>query len=389
MNRKFLSDMAEATALTRAGKLTDATEMLQRALRGQSEDPRPDAALETSGDDIIDGAFTVVTEPAREPSGQSTAPKADPKPRKPLGATLRDISRGGMPDFGFRTTRPSEADPNFTLHQHSSAAGSRDYMMFLPNPMPAAPCPVVVMLHGCTQSPQDFANGTRMNALAQTEGVIVIYPAQPAGANMNKCWNWFRPEDQRRDTGELAIIAAITREVLSQQNADPARVYVAGLSAGGAAAVLLAQACPDLFAAVGVHSGLAAGAATDMPQAFAAMRSGAAGSVTKHSIPTIVFHGTADATVHVENAHAVAKQAQRGLGGNRSMTKATSANGRSYDRTLLTSADGKALGEVWLIDGAGHAWAGGSTDGSFTDPKGPDASAEMLRFFLQHRQARN
>lgn len=382
MNRKFLSDMAEATALTRAGKLTDATEMLQRALRGQPDDPLPDAERALAGDDIIDGAYTVVN----EPDGEKPAPKATPKPRQPLGATLRNISRGGMPEFGPRTARQQDTDPNFTLHQHSSAAGLRDYMLFVPQPMPEAPCPVVVMLHGCTQSPQDFATGTQMNALAQAQGVIVVYPAQPAGANMNKCWNWFRPEDQQRDTGELAIVAAITREVLSQHNADPARVYVAGLSAGGAAAVLLAQAYPDLFAAVGVHSGLAAGAAKDMPQAFAAMRSGAAGVVTHHTIPTIVFHGTADATVHVDNAHAVAKQAQRGLTGKRNTIKATSPNGRSYERTVLTSADGRAMGELWLIHGAGHAWAGGSTAGSFTDPSGPDASAEMLKFFVQHRR---
>lgn len=382
MNRKFLSDMAEATALTRAGKLTDATDLLQRALRGRADTADPPVFRQDLGGDLIDGSYTVVTEPAAHPA----APKAPQKPRKPLGATLRDIARGGMPDFDLPTARQTEGDAQFTLHHHRSAAGARDYMLFLPHPMPTTPCPVVVMLHGCTQSPQDFANGTGMNALGQAEGVIVIYPAQPAGANMNKCWNWFRPEDQQRDTGELAIIAALTREVLSQHNADPVRVYVAGLSAGGAAAVLLAQAYPDLFAAVGVHSGLAAGAAKDMPQAFAAMRSGAAGGVTRHSIPTIVFHGTADTTVHIENAHAVARQAQRGLAGSRSTARATSANGRAYDRTILTLPDGKAAGEVWLIQGAGHAWSGGRTDGSFTDPKGPDASAEMLRFFLQHRR---
>ncbi|MDO8883688.1 MAG: PHB depolymerase family esterase [Pseudotabrizicola sp.] len=391
MNRKFLAGMAEATALTRAGKLTDATEVLQRMLQGSTDEHHGSVEDATADGDIIDGVFTVAADPLREPAGKGTAPKPDqgaatPKPRKPLGATLRDISRGGMPDTGHRTARPLGKDANFTLHRHNSAAGSRDFMVFLPHPMPTTPCPVVVMLHGCTQSPQDFADGTQMNALAHSEGVIVVYPAQPVGANMNKCWNWFRPEDQQRETGELAIVAAITRDVLLAQNADPARVYVAGLSAGGAAAVLLAQAYPDLFAAVGVHSGLAAGAATDMPQAFAAMRNGASGTVTQHKIPTIVFHGTADTTVHIDNAHAVVEQAQRGLGGKRSTTKSTPANGRSYDRTILKSAEGTTLGEVWLIHGAGHAWAGGSTAGSFTDPKGPDASAEMLRFFAQHRR---
>ncbi len=379
MNNQFLSGMAQATALTRAGKLTEATAMLQRTLQGQTDQPsEPSAASQHA---VIDGVFTVVTPAAPQPDRSG----ATPKPRKPLGATLRDISRGGMPEQGNRTALQPADTAHFTLHQHRSAVGARDFMLFLPDPMPQEPCPVVVMLHGCTQSPQDFADGTRMNTLAQAQGVIVVYPAQQSGANMNKCWNWFRPEDQQRDTGELAIVAAIARDVLSSHNADPTRVYVAGLSAGGAAAVLLGQAYPDVFAAIGVHSGLAAGAASDIPRAFAAMRSGAGGTATRHSIPTIVFHGTADTTVHIANAHFVADQAQRGLIGKRSTTTAKSANGRSYDKANLSVAEGKTVGEVWLIKGAGHAWSGGSSDGSFTDPKGPDASAEMLRFFRQHR----
>jgi len=398
MTRTPLTCMAQVTALTRAGRLGEATVLLQRHLRGQTDNmtrPAPQSPpLSVPGSDVIEGVFTVLDTPPRRTAAQgaraqkvpaSVAPVA--KTREALARTLRRIARGGMPDVGGRIAPDASHDDHFTLHHHTDAAGSLDYMLFLPHPLPAAPCPVVVMLHGCTQSPPDFAIGTGMNVLAQAQGVIVVYPAQAAGANINKCWNWFRPGDQQRDKGEPAILAAITRKVLARQNADPLRVYVAGLSAGGAAAVILAQAYPDLFAAVGVHSGLAIGAAQDVGSAFAAMNTGAAGHSVAHRVPTIVFHGTADTTVNIANARAVARQAQRGVRGSYGSTTGSAPGGRSYTRQSLTAPDGRSMGEVWLIDGAGHAWAGGNARGSFTDPAGPDASAAMLRFFAQHRLA--
>ena len=373
MTHPFRNGMAKATALIRAGNLTEATARIQAMLRPAPDTPEPDP-------DMIEGSFTAV---------DTAAHRADPARRKPLGETLRTLARRKMPGTGGRKTDPANQDPRFTTHTYSGPEGSRDYMLYVPAAADTAPVPVIVMLHGCTQSPLDFAAGTGMNALAAAQGFIVVYPAQPTGANMNKCWNWFRPGDQARGAGEPAVLAAITRAVLTTQNADPTRVYVAGLSAGGAAAMVLGLVYPDMFAAVGVHSGLAAGAARDMPQAFAAMQGGAAGDTGKPGIPAIVFHGTADPTVAVANAAAVARQAQAGLTGQRGVRRGRAAGGRGYEVALLTAPDGRTLSEVWLIDGAGHAWAGGSMAGSYTDPAGPDASAEMVRFFAQHRVIRS
>jgi poly(hydroxyalkanoate) depolymerase family esterase len=365
--QSFSAAMAQATALTRAGNLTEATALIQQALGGSSPHVEPD----TQDGSLADSHKVPLDSTA-------VAPIASSKRRSPLADTLHRIARGGMPD-GVRPPAP-QSDPHITSHTHRGAHGARDYMLYVPVALSAAPMPVIVMLHGCTQSPQDFAAGTGMNALARAQGFIVVYPAQPNGANAQKCWNWFRHGDQRRDAGEPAILAGIARAVLADQNADPGRVYVAGLSAGGAAALILAQAYPDLFAAVGVHSGLAAGSASDVGSAFAAMRTGAPGWAVTQRVPTIVFHGTADTTVAMANAQAVAKQ---GMTGQHTITKGRSAKGRSYTRAVLGHGD-KTMGEVWLIDGAGHAWAGGSPTGSYTDPTGPDASAEMVRFFAQH-----
>ena len=359
--------MARVTALTRSGRLTAATDQIQQMLRGDG----PGTSIPRMP----------VGKTVGQTLGQSVGQSVGRIVGRTLGQTLRDIARGGMPDVA-RPPAPA-GDARFATHTYRGPEGGRDYMLYVPSVPPAGPMPVVVMLHGCTQTPQDFAAGTGMNALAEAQGVIVVYPAQPSGANVNKCWNWFRPGNQHRDGGEPAILAAILRQVLATEAADPQRVYVAGLSAGGAAAVILAQEYPDLIAAVGVHSGLAAGSASDVGGAFSAMRSGAAGRTPHHRAPTIVFHGTADTTVAPANAHAVARQGQSGTP---KVTQGRSAGGRTWQRTALTAPDGRSVGEIWMIEGAGHAWSGGSAAGSHTDPGGPDASAEMLRFFAQHRR---
>ena len=278
---------------------------------------------------------------------------------------------------------------SFEARLHRGPAGARPYKLYTPEIVPGALAPLIVMLHGCTQDPDDFAAGTRMNEVAGSAGCYVAYPGQPQSANPSKCWNWFKDGDQRRDGGEPAILAGLVRELIRDHAIDPARVYVAGLSAGGAMAVILGRTYPELFAAVGVHSGLPYAAASDVTSAFAAMRdaSGARASRLKSAaaaIPTIVFHGDRDATVHPCNGAEVAAQ-----GADRDdaplQTERISAPGRhAYTREVARDDAGRVLAEHWLVHGAGHAWSGGDAAGSHTDPRGPDASAEMLRFFLEH-----
>lgn len=378
MNTFFARGMSRATELTKSGKLGEATALVRSLLQ-----PAAAAGPQAEGTDdagVIDGTFTRLGDAIRTP-----VPRAA---RKRLGETLRGIAAGGMPQRDIPAPAPLDlpGGAQFLSLSHRGAQDSRDYRLYVPATRQKGPMPLIVMLHGCTQSPEDFAAGTGMNALAETVGCLIAWPAQPQGANVHKCWNWFRPEDQRRDRGEPALIAGIVRDVLRDQGADAGRVYVAGLSAGGAAAAILGAAYPDLFAAVGVHSGLPVGGARDVPSAFAAMRSGSTGHARPMPAPAIVFHGLADTTVHPGNGEAVIAQAlqtRRGL--SQARVSGISEGGRSYRQTRHDDAEGRSIAEHWEIDSAGHAWSGGSAQGSYTDPKGPDASREMLRFFLQHR----
>ena len=268
----------------------------------------------------------------------------------------------------------------------SDGRDSRRYKLFIPDLDPARLHPLVVMLHGAGQTADDFAAGTRMNEIAEETGVIVAYPEQPWSANMARSWNWYNEDNQVRDAGEPALIAGITRRIIEDFPVDTDRVYVAGLSSGGAAAAVMALAYPDIYAAVCVHSGLAVGAARGTLSAFSAMRDGGSRRTVSagQPIPTIVFHGDDDSVVNHANAdqvviQAVAKQDLHVVAG-----EGRSIGGVEYTRTVRSDADGRARVEQWVLHGAGHAWSGGSRNGSRTEPLRPDASREMMRFFLDH-----
>jgi poly(hydroxyalkanoate) depolymerase family esterase len=310
---------------------------------------------------------------------------------------LRDLRSSGLaavlPPIGAPAAPVSLQIPDgaqLLARSYACRAGSRQYKLYIPAARPDGAQGLVVMLHGCTQSPDDFAVGTGMNAVAEAHNLLVAYPAQTSIHNGGSCWNWFRPGDQRRDIGEPAIIAGITRALVAQFDIDPSRVYVAGLSAGGAMAAVMGEAYPDLYAAIGVHSGLSYGSASDVVSAFAAMRDEPGGSPPMPrlaaggtTVRTIVFHGSADQTVHPANADRIIAAARARMeAGEVRRVEGRSAGGRTYTRTIALTPDGAAAAELWLIEGAGHAWSGGQAAGSYTDPGGPDASAEMVRFFL-------
>ncbi|RUP13857.1 MAG: PHB depolymerase family esterase [Methylobacterium sp.] len=295
--------------------------------------------------------------------------------------------------LGTALTRPSGLAidrPRALARRFGNAAGSRAYDMFVPSGYAGTPLPLVVMLHGCSQTSRDFAIGTGMDALAEAQGFLVAYPDQPRSANFAKSWNWFRDEDQRRGRGEPSIIAGLTRAIMAEFAVDPSRVYVAGLSSGGAAAAVMAMMYPDLYAAVGIHSGLACGSAGSMSAAIATMRRGALLRPVQaaHPVPTIVFHGDRDTTVSPVNGDQALAQAQPEGRLTVTTVAGRSKGGMAYTRRVLTEPDSPWSSEHWILHGAGHAWAGGHPAGSHTDPTGPDASGEMLRFFLSHAKHR-
>ena len=342
-------------------------------------------ALAQAGLDTRSGPLKGVTDTIRRAlasAGLGGESAATPAHTDVIDVVARDISApGASPEAGQFVRR--------TL-QHP--AGARDYKLY----RPAAQAndtsrlqPLVVMLHGCTQSADDFAAGTQMNRLADQHGFLVLYPEQSAGASTSRCWNWFRPQDQVREGGEPALIAAMVRAVMDEQPVDAQRVYVAGLSAGAAMAVVLGETWPDLFAAVGAHSGLPFAAAHDIPSALAAMKGrGVVGTASGSgrataTVPTIVFHGDRDHTVQHSNGAHIAAQARRAAPSLQTRSDTgTAPGGRRYTRDMHTDAGGRVIVERWTVHGAGHAWSGGDAAGSYTDNAGPDASAEMLRFFL-------
>jgi poly(hydroxyalkanoate) depolymerase family esterase len=361
-------------------------------------------------------ATIAIQDALKSPAGAAPAPKLhdinppprpEPAPQPPvfdasdvLGNFMPDLldslERAGeagrtaftMPSFELPgAVTPAEALPGkFIDGSFTNPAGTRNYKLYVPSTCTGQPAPLVVMLHGCTQDPVDFAVGTQMNVLAEEMQCLVVYPAQSQQANIQRCWNWFSAVDQTRDQGEPSIIAGITRSVMEQHAVDPAQVYVAGMSAGGAMATIMGTLYPDLYAAVGVHSGLPFASAHDLPSALAAMK----GNFGRQRpagkpIPIIVFHGDKDTTVHPANGDELIARGAHNASKQTVIEPGRVQNGHAYTRTVHQLDDGTPQAEQWLIHGAGHAWSGGSARGSYTDGRGPDASREMMRFFRTKR----
>jgi poly(hydroxyalkanoate) depolymerase family esterase len=401
------NDMMKALRLTQHGRLKEAVSVIQSAVGAtMNRDPKTEAnEPEPKASDVLDML------PPREVGGAWTSPKSHNssfrqapqterfnldesvlKIRDQIGKTLHvrgsDSWRAHAPTQKTPRARPTGA--RFETRTFANESGSRAYKIYIPSSYVGDEVPLVIMLHGCTQSPDDFAAGTRMNEVAEEQTFLVVYPEQNARANQSKCWNWFSVADQGRGKGEAALIAGITREIMRDFAVDARRVYIAGLSAGGAAAANIGAAYPDVYAAVGVHSGLPCGAASDLPSALKAMRDGArvkaAKSETQITIPTIVFHGDRDRTVNVANAELILAQSRAGAKLKTSVGSGETSGGVKYTRNVRAERDGRPMLEQWIIHGAGHAWSGGSVSGSYTDPLGPDASREFVRFFLQHQK---
>jgi poly(hydroxyalkanoate) depolymerase family esterase len=384
--RLFRDSILKARELTLGGKLMEATLAIQQGLGFTQNKTHRSSSPTVSADD----------------EGVVDMPQVSAAPGKqPLHASVADVEDVAFREFGFPeeadgpaeaadTPVPAPAASSFSPGTFQSGKHSYAYRVFVPSD-PRPGLPVVVMLHGCKQDASDFAAGTTMNAVAEREKFIVVYPEQLRQANSMGCWNWFEPAHQARGEGEPAMIAALASHVASLHRADPARIYVAGLSAGGAMAALAGKLYPEVFAAVGVHSGLAPGAARDVSSAFTAMRAGPGKSAAVDAIglPVIVFQGSGDKTVSPVNAGVIAREevaswARHGLHLSSMRTDAPPHDGRESSIVRWTDPAGKAYVEIWTIQSAPHAWAGGDLAGSFTDPKGPSASEAMFRFFALH-----
>jgi poly(hydroxyalkanoate) depolymerase family esterase len=406
-DKSFVEAMRQATQLVRTQGPIAATRFIQRLLRPNHVPVTP---VETRVETPV---VTPVDAPVMVPG--DTRLSAEEGHADVVVEVLDPVGARATP-LPAIDTEPVELPPasgQFLTKRFSASVGSRDYKLYLPSGYADVPLPLVVMLHGCTQDPDDFALGTRANRWAESRRLIVVYPQQIRRANAHRCWNWFRPVDQDRGRGEPAIIAGITQQVIDEFHVDAQRVYVVGMSAGGAMAAVVGRAYPEMFAAIGIHSGLPAGVAQDVPSALALMKAGhtplatnapyvamgpyliqrtdSASNLTERATPLIVLQGDADRTVNPANADRLVQAALDAyrLNGNSPLqssvqTIAPTQGSYGYRRTQHVALNGARMIEQWDIHGAGHAWSGGNAAGSHTDAHGPDATKVMLDFFEQH-----
>lgn len=379
---KHATLMGRALDAVRSSNPLEATRLIQVALRG-SGDPEPHADHRPSS--------TINSPETLSRQAEEHRPYG-PRRAAGLAETIAALRSFKLPQ-GIKTPSADNmapASPDFTKRTFTCASGQREYRLFIP--AGGEPCGLIVMLHGCRQTPEDFAVGTNMNAVAQGHNLLVAYPHQPSAANPMSCWNWFRPRDQAPLGGEAEIIAGLTESLRAEFNIPGETVFLAGLSAGGAMAAVLGSTHPALYSAVGIHSGLAYKSADDMKSAFAAMR-GQNGPRRKELAGDgfrprlIVFHGTDDQTVAPANARQLWEDAVRSKGPGDILDLRISSGGRTVDRRIFTAGAEVASVEEWMIHGSGHAWCGGNPGGSYTDANGPNASVEMARFFLDGRKS--
>jgi poly(hydroxyalkanoate) depolymerase family esterase len=379
MNARQMAAIAEATRLTHQGRLLEATALIQQTLG------RPGVA-----------SWTADAPYGEEETASTPGAHADPPPAPHVreGTQLSKLSSRWLsrrraltspgPSGLHRLHRPASpavkpSAGQFDAFSYANAAGTRAYRLYVPSGDAGRALPLIVMLHGGTQDAATFAAATGMT--------------EPRSANAGRYWNWFTPDHQRRDAGEPSLIAGITSQIMDRYGADATQVYVAGFSAGGAMAAVMAAVYPDLYAAVGVHSGLAYAVAQDVVSAFAAMRQGPSrpARLPARPVPLIVFHGDQDATVAPANATGLIEYALAAAGPNQDLgtrpatvTGGQAPGGHAYTRACYQDPAGAPLAECWTIHQGGHAWSGGIAHGSYTDPRGPDASAEFVRFFGEH-----
>jgi poly(hydroxyalkanoate) depolymerase family esterase len=395
MDARQMSAMVEATRLTRQGRLVEATALIQQTLT-----PSPAARRAPDGQGAETGGSS-----GRHPAPLPLLPAHGGgqlgQGRSGWAPGLRAFSgrRVSDPDLVPGPAAPGTRGPvgRFDANSYTGAAGTRTYRLYVPTGSSGRPLPLIVMLHGGTQDAATFAAATGMNDLAERQSFLVAYPEQPSSANPGKYWNWFVPGHQRRGAGEPSLIAGITRQVIDRYPVDETRVYVAGFSAGGAMAAVMAAVYPELYAAVGVHSGLAYAVAQDVLSAFAVMKHGPSRPARSPArpLPLIVFHGDRDATVAYGNAGSLIDQvvvAENPDSGPAStptvvVSGGQAPGGRAYTRTSYRGITGTTVAECWTVHQSGHGWSGGDPLGSYTDPRGPSASAEFVRFFDEHPAA--